>query len=54
LERAGGGGESAARAPSVQWCLGRLVQSSPTVTGEINGGRFNFGGHGRAERSVDR
>jgi hypothetical protein len=31
-----------------------LVQSSPIVTGEINGGRFEFGGHGRSDRGVER
>ena len=42
-----------AREPSVQWCLGRLVQSSPVVTGEVNGGQYNFLEYGRSDRSVE-
>jgi hypothetical protein len=42
-----------AREPSVQWCLGRLVQSSPVVTGEVNGDRYGFLDYSRSERSVE-
>ncbi|PSQ34597.1 hypothetical protein BRD11_03650 [Halobacteriales archaeon SW_12_69_24] len=42
-----------AQEPSVQWCLGRLVQSSPVVTGEVNGDRYNFLEYGRSDRSVE-
>jgi hypothetical protein len=42
-----------AREPSVQWCLGRLVQSSPIVTGEVNGNRSGFLDYGRSDRSVE-
>jgi len=53
IRRLGRGGESVAREPSVQWCLGRLVQSSPIVTGEVNGGRYDFLEYGRRDRSVE-
>lgn len=44
--------ESVVQEESVRWALSQLVDA-PIVTGEINGGRFEFLGNGRSDRGVE-